>query len=83
LSDLAQFGLVDVLRRHHVEAGLYSWWDYRQGAFRRNMGLRIDLIYATEGVARRCGMVAIDREPRGGPSPSDHAPVVAEIEAGT
>ena len=79
LAELAEYGLVDVLRRHHAEGGLYSWWDYRQGAFRRDLGLRIDIIYATAALAERCAAVTIDREPRKGPAPSDHTPVVAEI----
>src|SRR5262249_52109726 len=47
LADLVSVGLVDVFRAHHPEGGSFSWWDYRRGGFDRNLGLRIDLIYAT------------------------------------
>ncbi|MBI2963168.1 MAG: exodeoxyribonuclease III [Deltaproteobacteria bacterium] len=79
LAEVAAFGLIDVVRRHHPESGLYSWWDYRQGAFHRNRGLRIDHVWATESVAARCSGAAIDRDARKGKQPSDHAPVIAEI----
>ncbi len=79
LAELMEFGLVDALRSHHGEAGLYSWWDYRQAGFRRDMGLRIDMIYLTAVLAENCSAVMIDRAPRGGLSPSDHTPVIAEI----
>jgi exodeoxyribonuclease-3 len=79
LAEVVAFGLVDVLRRRRPEAGLYTWWDYRQGAFHRNRGLRIDQIWMSEPLAARCTAVAIDREARKGKQPSDHAPVIAEI----
>jgi exodeoxyribonuclease III len=79
LVEIAEFGLVDVFRRHHAESGLYSWWDYRLGAFHRNWGLRIDHIWASESLAARCTSASIDREARKGKQPSDHAPVVVEI----
>jgi exodeoxyribonuclease-3 len=79
LAEVAAFGLVDVLRRHRPEAGLYSWWDYRQGAFHRNWGLRIDQIWMSEPLGARCTSASIDREARKGKQPSDHAPVIVDI----
>jgi exodeoxyribonuclease-3 len=79
LAEFAAFGLVDLFRRHHPEPGLFSWWDYRMGAFHRNWGLRIDQIWASGTVAERCTASSIDRDARKGKQPSDHAPVIAEI----
>lgn len=56
LRELCGWGLVDVFRQHHPEGGLYSWWDYRQLGFPRNDGLRLDLVLATESLARRSGL---------------------------
>ncbi len=80
LARLHDFGLVDLFRQHHPEPGLYSWWDYRQLAFPRNAGLRIDLALATPSVARRCTDCRIDREERKGKQPSDHAPLLIELD---
>jgi exodeoxyribonuclease-3 len=77
---LAQWGMVDVYRRHHPEPGRYSWWDYRAGDFHRNFGVRIDHLLATRPVAERTAWAEIDREARKGkPTPSDHAPVVMDV----
>lgn len=72
-------GLVDVFRKFEQPEKSYSWWDYRAGAFRRNHGLRIDLILATPALAGRCAACRIDREPRRAERPSDHTPVIAEF----
>jgi exodeoxyribonuclease-3 len=77
LASVVALGLVDLFRLHHAEEKKYSWWDYRAGAFRRNLGLRIDLILATKVLSDRCADADIDIEPRRGEKPSDHAPVVA------
>jgi exodeoxyribonuclease-3 len=77
LSELKDWGLEDVFRRHHAAAGLFSWWDYRAAAFRRNMGLRIDHIWATPAAARLSAECGMDREMRALPRPSDHIPVWA------
>ena len=80
-SRLCQWGLVDVYRKHHPEPGRYSWWDYRAGDFHRNFGMRIDHLLATLPVAERTVWAEIDREARKGkPTPSDHAPVVMDID---
>lgn len=80
LEHLLDWGLVDVFRSHHPDGGVYSWWDYRMLAFPKNDGLRLDYLFATEPLARRCFRAEIDREERKGEKPSDHAPVVAEFE---
>jgi exodeoxyribonuclease-3 len=72
-------GLADGFRLFEQPPESYSWWDYRQGAFRRNRGLRIDHILLSPALARDCRGVAIDRAPRGWDRPSDHAPVMAEL----
>jgi exodeoxyribonuclease-3 len=77
LARIRDFGLVDTFRKHHDEAGVYSWWDYRMLAFPKNRGLRIDHIFATAPLAQRCSAASIDREQRKGKLPSDHAPVFA------
>lgn len=83
LHRMMAWGLQDVLRLHTTESGIFSWWDYRAGAFPRNLGLRIDLALATESLAKRCYRVAIDRDERksttGPGKPSDHAPVIVEF----
>ena len=80
LARLCAHGYVDVFRRCTEEGGHYSWWDYRAAGFRRNNGLRIDLILANEELARHCSSCRIDREPRGWERPSDHAPVIATFD---
>jgi exodeoxyribonuclease-3 len=79
LGELLKLGLVDVFRQFEQPEKAFSWWDYRAGKFRRNAGLRIDLILASPALAARCTASYIDRGPRGWERPSDHAPVVAEF----
>lgn len=79
LAKIKERGLHDALRLRTADGGLFSWWDYRMGAFHRNMGLRIDLILINEPLVGRCTEVWIDREERKGEAPSDHAPVIAEF----
>jgi len=73
-------GLIDVFRRFDQPPRSFSWWDYRMLAFRRNHGLRIDLILASPPLAEHCIECRIDVEPRRAERPSDHAPVLAEYE---
>lgn len=80
LRKVVEWGLTDTLRMHHSEGGLYTWWDYRAGAFHRGWGLRIDHILVSAPLAQRCTAVEIDREERKGEKPSDHAPVIATFE---
>lgn len=77
---LLDLGLVDVTREHLPGPGVYSWWGYRAGMFESNRGLRIDLLLATRELAARTGSVQVDTETRGLPHPSDHAPVVMEVD---
>jgi exodeoxyribonuclease-3 len=79
LKKLLELGLTDTFRLFEQEAASFSWWDYRAAAFRRNMGLRIDLILASKPLADNCTACSIDKEPRRLERPSDHAPVVAEF----
>jgi exodeoxyribonuclease-3 len=74
LRRLFAIGLHDGYRLHHDDAGEFSWWDYRQAAFGRNLGLRIDLTLVSEALRARCIGAGIDREPRSWDRPSDHAP---------
>ncbi|MEW5891526.1 MAG: exodeoxyribonuclease III [Pseudomonadota bacterium] len=76
---LLELGLKDGFRLFEQPEKSYSWWDYRQGAFRRNLGLRIDHILLSQPLAERCTACTIDTAPRRLERPSDHAPVVAEI----
>ena len=80
LQAIENWGLVDVFRQHHEDEGVFSWWDYRGGGFPKNLGLRIDHLWATESLAELCVAVWIDKTPRALERPSDHAPVVAEFE---
>lgn len=81
LRRLRDWGLVDAFRLHRPEAGRFSWWDYRAGMFHRNEGMRIDLLYVTKPIASRTVWAEIDREARKGtPTPSDHAPVVLDVD---
>ena len=75
-------GFRDAFRLFEQPAGEYSWWDYRVGAFRRNLGLRIDHILVSEALVPACRACRVDRAPRALDRPSDHAPVVLEIGTG-
>lgn len=80
LADLAALGLRDVVREQHPEpAAVFTYWDYRAGAFHRRMGMRIDLVLASGPVAAGVRSAYVDREARKGKGPSDHAPVVVEL----
>jgi len=79
LDRLFQLGLVDAFRGFEQPPQAFSWWDYRAGGFRRNHGLRIDLILASATLARRLESCTIDAGPRRWEKPSDHAPVLAKL----
>ena len=68
-----------LFRQHHSDEKLYSWWDYRAGDFHQGRGMRIDLVLGTKSVAERCTFSVVDRNARKGQSPSDHAPVIADL----
>lgn len=79
LGEIFDLGLIDVFRKFKQPEKTFSWWDYRAAMFRRNAGLRIDLILASKVLADACTTCYVDREPRTWERPSDHAPVVAEF----
>jgi exodeoxyribonuclease-3 len=84
LRAILDWGLEDVFRRFHPEGGVFSWWDYRGGAFHKGMGMRIDLVLLSRPLAERCRSAEIDRDARkkspAGNKPSDHTVVVVELE---
>lgn len=77
LNGLIALGLADCVAQKMPEGNRFTWWDYRQAAFRRNMGLRIDHVLASSALASRLSATLIDTAPRKLERPSDHAPVVA------
>lgn len=79
LQAINDLGLADTFRLFEQEPAVFSWWDYRMNAFRRKMGLRIDLLLASRAMAECCKASYVDIEPRRQERPSDHAPVVAEF----
>ena len=80
LAALERWGLVDVFRRLHDQERLFSWWDYRSGDFHQGRGMRIDLVMASAPVAERTRWTIVDRNARKGQQPSDHAPVLVDID---
>ena len=78
LQRLLDLGLHDAYRLHHDAGGCFSWWDYRQAGFRRNLGLRIDLTLVSDALRPQATAADIDRTPRTWDRPSDHAPVWVE-----
>ncbi len=77
---LLEWGLVDVFRRAYPdEERLYTWWDYRAGAFHKHRGMRIDHVLATAPLADRLEWALVDRNARKGQGPSDHAPLLAHF----
>lgn len=80
LTNLLNLGFVDVFRQFDQPEKTFSWWDYRAAGFRRNAGLRIDLILASDALAKLCKACYVDKEPRAWERPSDHTPVVAEFD---
>ncbi len=79
---LGAWGLVDAYRLHHPEGERFTWWDYRAGHFHKNFGMRIDHLLVSRPVAGRTIWAEIDREARKGtPIPSDHAPLLIDLDA--
>ena len=76
---MLDLGLSDVYRQFEQPEAEFSWWDYRAAGFRRNAGLRIDLILASTPLAELCSASYIDKEPRAWERPSDHTPVIADF----
>jgi exodeoxyribonuclease-3 len=73
--------MADAFRLFEQPEKSYTWWDYRMGAFRRNLGLRIDHVLLSDALARDCSACTIDTAPRRLERPSDHAPVMWEVAA--
>ena len=81
-AELLAWGLADGYRAQRQEPGRFTWWDYRAGNFHKNMGMRIDHLLVSQPVAHRLVWAEIDREARKGvPIPSDHAPLLIDIDA--
>jgi len=79
-ADFIAAGMVDTFRLFDQDDESYSWWDYRQARFRRNMGLRIDFILSSKSLSKLCTSCIIDSAPRALERPSDHAPVMATFD---
>lgn len=80
LAEIRAVGLRDVVGRPMKGDRPFTYWDYRAGMFHQNKGMRIDLVYATPDVADRVTDAVVDREARKGKAPSDHAPIVVDID---
>ena len=79
LQKMMDLGLTDTFRMFDQAERSFSWWDYRAAGFRRDLGMRIDLVLASDAMAQRCTAASIDKEPRRQERPSDHTPVIAEF----
>ena len=79
LQAILDWGLTDVFRHHHPDEPGFSWWDYRQLAFPKKKGLRIDFVLVTQPLLARSTDASVDRDARKGKQPSDHAPVIASF----
>jgi len=80
LAALRRIGLRDVVREHWPDARVFTYWDYRAGMFHQDLGMRIDLVLAGAAVAGRVKAAWVDRHARKGKSPSDHAPVIVDLD---
>jgi exodeoxyribonuclease-3 len=80
LDEIRKLGFVDAFRRFDERGGQYSWWDYRAGGFRKNQGLRIDYAFLSPALAARSKACRMDSEPRHKDKPSDHIPVIVELD---
>jgi len=80
LKDLQSLGLHDVVRDRWPNERVFSYWDYRAGMFHQDLGMRIDLVLASEPVAGRVKAAWVDRQARKGKGPSDHAPVIVDLD---
>jgi len=80
LGELLAWGFDDVFRRHHEAPSCFSWWDYRAGDFHEGRGMRIDLLLTTTPLTAASTWCVIDRNARKGKLPSDHAPVVLDLD---
>jgi exodeoxyribonuclease-3 len=80
LAELEAVGLHDVVRDHWPDKRVFTYWDYRAGMFHQDLGMRIDLVLAGDAVAERVRAAWVDRQARKGSGPSDHAPVIVDLD---
>jgi exodeoxyribonuclease III len=80
LAQLQAFGLRDIVRDRWPGRRVFTYWDYRAGMFHQDLGMRIDLVLATAPVAERVRAAWVDRHARKGSGPSDHAPVIVDLD---
>jgi exodeoxyribonuclease-3 len=80
LAELEAVGLHDVVRERWPAERVFTYWDYRAGMFHRDLGMRIDLVLASTSVADRVRAAWVDRQARKGSGPSDHAPVIVDLD---
>jgi exodeoxyribonuclease-3 len=80
LAELQALGLHDVVRDRWPQERIFTYWDYRAGMFHQDLGMRIDLVLAGESVSRRVRAAWVDRQARKGKGPSDHAPVIVDLD---
>jgi exodeoxyribonuclease III len=80
LDEIRALGFVDAFRKFDERAGQYSWWDYRAGNFRKNLGLRIDYAFLSPELSKRARGCRMDSAPRHRDKPSDHIPVIVELD---
>jgi exodeoxyribonuclease III len=80
LTELLGVGLHDVVREHWPTQRVFTYWDYRAGMFHKDLGMRIDLVLATGTVSERVRAAWVDRQARKGTLPSDHAPVIVDLD---
>jgi exodeoxyribonuclease III len=80
LADLLGVGLHDVVRRHWPQGRIFTYWDYRSGMFHKDLGMRIDLVLAGGSIDDRVRAAWVDRQARKGSGPSDHAPVIIDLD---
>jgi len=80
LAELVGLGLRDVVRERWPDERVFTYWDYRAGMFHQDLGMRIDLVLAGEAVAGRVRAAWVDRKARKGSGPSDHAPVIVDLD---
>jgi exodeoxyribonuclease-3 len=80
LAELQRLGLHDVVRDRWPDERVFTYWDYRAGMFHQDLGMRIDLVLAGDAVADRVKAAWVDRQARKGKGPSDHAPVIVDLD---
>ena len=80
IQAIVDLGYEDAFARFHPGGGVFSWWDYRDGAFHKGHGMRIDLALTSPALSRLVTGAFVDRDARKGNKPSDHAPVVLDLD---